>query len=67
MDKSFENGCVLVVGGSGGIGSLCAQEFARSGAKVAITFNKNEQAAIDIANEINDDVLIYQLDNSDPK
>ncbi len=67
MDKSFENGCVLVIGGSGGIGSLCAQEFARSGAKVAITFNKNEQAAIDIANQINDDVLVYQLDNSDPK
>tara|TARA_B100001989_G_scaffold228316_1_gene185001 strand:- start:1003 stop:1767 length:765 start_codon:yes stop_codon:yes gene_type:complete len=67
MDKNFENGCVLVVGGSGGIGSLCAQEFSRSGAKVAITFNKNEQAAIDIADEINGDALIYQLDNSNPK
>ena len=29
MDKSFKNGCVLVVVGSGGIGSLCAQEFAK--------------------------------------
>ena len=37
MDKIFENGCVLIVGGSGGIGSLCAQEFAQSGARVAIT------------------------------
>ena len=42
MDKSFEKGCALIVGGSGGIGSLCAQEFANSGAKVAITFYKNE-------------------------
>ena len=43
MDKIFENGCVLIVGGSGGIGSLCAQEFSNSGAKVAITFYKNEK------------------------
>ena len=62
MDKSFKNGCVLVVGGSGGIGSLCAQEFAKSGARVAITYYKNEQAAIDLANEINNDVIIYQLE-----
>ena len=65
MDKNFENGCVLIVGGSGGIGSLCAKEFANSGAKVAITYFKNEQAAIDLVNEINAEVKIYQLDNSD--
>ena len=66
IDSNFHKGCVLIIGGSGGIGSLCAQEFANSGAKVAITYYKNEQAAIDIANEINADVKIYQLDNSDP-
>ena len=66
-DSNFKKGCVLIVGGSGGIGSLCAQEFANSGAKVAITYFKNEQAAIDIANEIDADVKIYQLDNSDSK
>ena len=66
-DSNFKKGCVLIVGGSGGIGSLCAQEFANSGAKVAITYFKNEQAAIDIANKINADVNIYQLDNSDSK
>ena len=66
-DSNFKKGCVLIVGGSGGIGSLCAQEFANSGAKVAITYFKNEQAAIDIANEIDADVEIYQLDNSDSK
>ena len=64
IDKNFENGCVLVVGGSGGIGSLCAKEFANTGAKVAITYYKNEQAAIDVAQEIGGDVKIYQLDNS---
>ncbi len=67
IDSNFNNGCVLIVGGSGGIGSLCAQEFANSGANVAITYYKNEQAAIDIANEISAEVKIYQLDNSDPK
>ena len=63
-DSNFKKGCVLIVGGSGGIGSLCAKEFANSGANLAITYYKNEQAAIDIANEINADVKIYQLDNS---
>ena len=67
IDSNFKEGCVLIVGGSGGIGSLCAQEFANSNAKVAITYYKNEQAAIDIASEINADVNIYQLDNSDSK
>jgi NAD(P)-dependent dehydrogenase (short-subunit alcohol dehydrogenase family) len=67
IDSNFKEGCVLIVGGSGGIGSLCAQEFSNSNAKVAITYYKNEQAAIDIANEINAEVNIYQLDNSDSK
>ena len=66
-DLNFKKGCVLIVGGSGGIGSLCAKEFANSGAKLAITYYKNEQAAVDIANEINADVKIYQLDNSNSK
>ena len=67
IDFNFKKGCVLIVGGSGGIGSLCAQEFANSDAKVAITYYQNEQAAVDLANEINSDVKIYQLDNSDSK
>ena len=66
-DLNFKKGCVLIVGGSGGIGSLCAKEFANSGAKVAITYFKNEHAAVDIANEIDADVKIYQLDNSNSK
>ena len=67
IDQNFKNGCVLIVGGSGGIGSLCAEEFSISGAKVAITYYKNEQAAINLANEIDADVNIYQLDNSNSK
>ena len=67
MDKSFENGCVLIIGGSGGIGSLCAKEFANSGAKVVITYFKNKQVAIDVAEEIDNGVQIYQLDNNNSK
>ena len=50
IDSNFQKGCVLIIGGSGGVGSLCAQEFANSNAKVAITYYKNQQAAIDVAN-----------------
>ena len=67
IDSNFKNGCVLIVGGSGGIGSLCAKEFANAGAKVAITYYKNEKAAIDTANDIGSDIQIYQLDNSNSK
>ena len=67
IDQNFKNGCVLIVGGSGGIGSLCAEEFSNSGAKVAITYFKNEEAAIKLANDIDSDVNIYQLDNSNSK
>ena len=67
IDSNFKFGCVLIVGGSGGIGSLCAKEFANAGAKVAITYYKNEKAAIDTANDIGSDIQIYQLDNSNSK
>ena len=45
MDKQFKNGCVLVIGGSGGVGNACVQRFYADGAKVVFTYNKNESAA----------------------
>ena len=36
IDKNFDKGCVFIVGGSGGIGSICAKEFAKAGANVVI-------------------------------
>ena len=43
------------------------KNFLIQAAKVAITYYKNEQAAIKLANDIDADVNIYQLDNSNSK
>lgn len=44
---------VLIVGGSGGIGSACGRIFAQAGAKVVLAA-RNQQKAEEIAREIND-------------
>lgn len=44
---------VLIVGGSGGIGSACARTFAKGGAKVVLAA-RNQEKAENIAKEIND-------------
>jgi 3-oxoacyl-[acyl-carrier protein] reductase len=41
----FTNKVVLVTGASRGIGRACAIQFARAGAKVAVHYNQNQQAA----------------------
>jgi 3-oxoacyl-[acyl-carrier protein] reductase len=41
----FTNKVVLVTGASRGIGRACAIQFARAGAKVAVHYNQNSQAA----------------------
>ncbi len=63
MDKNFNQGCVLVIGGSGGIGSHCVQEFSNEGAKVVFTYFKNKTKADEIEEEY-PGVSSYQLDNS---
>jgi 3-oxoacyl-[acyl-carrier protein] reductase len=41
----FTNKVVLITGASRGIGRACAIQFARAGAKVAVHYNQNSQAA----------------------
>lgn len=48
----FPSGVALVVGGSGGIGSAIARGFAAAGAKLAITYRRNKDAADALAEEI---------------
>ncbi len=45
MEFDFVNKNVLVTGSSRGIGRAIAQRFAESGARVAIHYHKNRQAA----------------------
>ena len=49
----MENKIILIVGGSGGIGSVTAKKFGKSGAKVVLAA-RNKGKAEEIAKEIND-------------
>lgn len=66
MDKQFETGCVLVIGGSGGIGSSCVQRFYKDGAKVVFTFNQNESAAQEVKDSCDNKIEYFQLANQEP-
>ncbi len=63
----MKNKIVLIVGGSGGIGSACAKMFAKGGAKVVLAA-RNQQKAESIAKEINDtggDAYVIGVDVTD--
>ena len=70
FDLTFPNGIALVVGGSGGIGSMVATRLVKAGSKVAITYFKNKKAAESLCNSLNKKEKIckaYQLDIRNPK
>jgi len=48
----LENRTAIITGGSRGIGRAIAIEFAREGADVAITYNKNKEMADEVKKEI---------------
>ena len=53
MENEFNNQVIIITGGAGGIGSDCAKEFAKCGAKVAIV-DFNEELGNKVVNEIKD-------------
>lgn len=58
---------VLIVGGSGGIGSACGRVFAKAGAKVVLAA-RNQDKAEEVAKEINDsggDAYVIGVDVTD--
>jgi len=65
MDKQFKKGCVLIIGGSGGVGSACVQRFYQDGGKIVFTYNKNELAAQELKDGCNNQVEYFQLASQD--
>lgn len=63
----MEDKIVLIVGGSGGIGSACGRIFAKAGAKVVLAA-RNQDKAEKVAKEINDsggDAYVIGVDVTD--
>jgi 3-oxoacyl-[acyl-carrier protein] reductase len=52
MDTGLSGKVVLVTGGSSGIGAATAVAFGAEGARVALTYNANEQAAANVAKRV---------------
>jgi len=44
-DRNFKDGCVFVVGGTGGVGSACVKSFHEAGANVVFSYNSNLEEA----------------------
>ncbi len=68
-DTNFPKGAALVFGGSGGIGGIVAQEFARAGADVAIVYRKKKDVAEGVAatvEALGRRASIHQTDLRDP-
>jgi 3-oxoacyl-[acyl-carrier protein] reductase len=62
MNSGLKDKAVLVTGGSAGIGQATAQAFAAEGARVAVTYRRDREAAEAIAT----DGIAVQLDLGDP-
>jgi len=52
VDTGLAGKCVLVTGGSGGIGSACVRAFAAEGARVAVHYHRGRERAEAVAAEL---------------
>lgn len=65
MDLGLDGAGVLVTGGSGGIGAATARAFAADGARVAVHYHRNRDAAQALAEEIGGVALGADLRDED--
>lgn len=63
---SLQGRVALVAGGSRGIGRAVAQLFGRLGARVALSYAHNEEAAGSAAAESGTEAVAWQADLADP-
>jgi NAD(P)-dependent dehydrogenase (short-subunit alcohol dehydrogenase family) len=69
MTKEFEGRTALVTGGSRGIGRATCLALARQGARVAVNYSSNEQAAAQTVADIEKldaEAMMFQADVSEP-
>ncbi len=52
MIEEFPQGIALVIGGSGGTGSVICEKFAEAGSDVALTYHGNENRAREVAEQV---------------
>jgi 3-oxoacyl-[acyl-carrier protein] reductase len=67
LQTSLKGKYALITGASRGIGRGIAREFAQSGARVALHYNKNKNAALKLQKELGDEHPLVQADLSDPQ
>lgn len=61
----FANGCALVIGASGGIGSKVAEILAQDGADLALAYNRNGEKVESIARQTPAKATCHQVDVTD--
>ena len=64
VDLSFKN--ILLTGASRGIGAALARSLGKSGARIAVHYNNNKDAALEVEREVGNESFIVQANLKNP-